>query len=134
MSGLSIDRSAAIGGARVLRPGLAVIVGVAVLGLAGATWAEPPPAGPAGESGFRIGSTKIFCIKAPCPWRGVTRLDRDGRPEGRPFWTGDRLPPIAAAPADRDRIAKAWRDGACLQVEGRLADETLMVRKISGPC
>ena len=89
---------------------------------------------PAPEAALRIGPTGIYCVKAPCPWRGITRLGADGRPEGRPLWTDDELPAVVASEGDRRRIAAAWRDGGCLVVRGRLEAATLRVRGISGGC
>jgi hypothetical protein len=97
--------------------------------LSGGLEASPPRDGT-----LRIGPTGVYCVRAPCPWRGVTRLDAERRPVGRPLWAGERLPVIVARDADRQRIMEAWRTSGCLVAEGRLEAEQLVVRRVVGPC
>jgi hypothetical protein len=86
------------------------------------------------EGDFRIGPTGIRCVKAPCPWRGIVSLNADGPRARWPIWSGEELPPISGSDADRERIANAWRDRACLIVEGRFAEGALAVHRIKGDC
>jgi hypothetical protein len=83
---------------------------------------------------FRIGPTGIYCVKAPCPWRGIVKLDADGKPEGRPLWAGDELPVIEAEAGVRDSIATIWRASGCLIVEGELHGDRFAVARIVGDC
>jgi hypothetical protein len=83
---------------------------------------------------LRVGPSRIYCIRTPCPWRGITRLGADGRDDGRPLWAGAELPAVVGAHADRRRITAAWRDGGCILVRGRLEETGLRARGIVGDC
>jgi hypothetical protein len=83
---------------------------------------------------FRLGPTGIYCVKAPCPWRGIVKIGPAGQSRGRPLWSGDSLPPIHAIPSDRERILAAWRKSGCLIVDGEFRRATLFVSRISGLC
>jgi hypothetical protein len=86
------------------------------------------------EGMFRIGRTGVYCIRKPCPWRGITKIREDGLAEGKPVWAGDDLPIIEASPADRDRIRSSWRDSGCLLVQGRFEGQRLVVRHVTSDC
>lgn len=109
----------------------AVLVGLALLA---ATRVAPSFAGEAIRGTFRLGPTGIYCIKAPCPWRGIMKLDDKGHPEGKPLWTGDELLAIDADPGVRDRILSTWKASGCLVVEGKLSTNQLFVSRIAGGC
>lgn len=83
---------------------------------------------------FRLGSTGINCVKAPCPWRGIMKLDANGKPDGRPLWAGNELPTIKAEENVRNRIAATWKASGCLVVEGELDDDGFAVSRIVGDC
>ena len=88
---------------------------------------------PAGER-LEVGRTNIFCVKAPCPWRGIAHADtRVATPSGL-LWAQDRLPQLDASPQDARRLAEAWADHDCLLIMGRLDEATLAVDEILGPC
>lgn len=94
----------------------------------------PSFAGGGTEQTLRIGPTGIYCIKAPCPWRGIVKIGADGRPQGRPLWTGEALPAIHAVSAIRKRIETSWRESGCLRVFGSMRGERLTVRRIDKKC
>ena len=101
----------------------------------------PAVANPSAQNGaaplegvFRIGRTGIYCVRKPCPWRGITKIREDGVAEGKPVWANDELPTIKASPADRERIFSSWRDSGCLLVHGRFEEKTLVVRHIADDC
>jgi hypothetical protein len=98
--------------------------------LAGGLEAPSPPV----EERLRIGPTGVYCVRAPCPWRGVTRLDAEGRAVGRPLWSGERLPTIVAGDADKRRIMAVWRVSGCLVAQGRFEAERLIIRRVIGAC
>ena len=86
------------------------------------------------EGQFRVGTTGIYCVKAPCPWRGIVPLGADGQPGGKPLWTAQDLPTLKASKADHRRIAAAWKDNGCLIVDGTLEGATFTVNRIDGEC
>jgi hypothetical protein len=53
------------------------------------TGASPKRSAAPIEGIFRIGRTGVYCIRKPCPWRGITKIREDGLAEGRPVWAGD---------------------------------------------
>lgn len=84
---------------------------------------------------YMVGGTGIYCVREPCPWRGVVPAGPDGRPRGDVMlWAGDTPPILAAEPGARNRILAAWEDLDCLLIEGRFADKMLEVSRIVGPC
>jgi len=83
---------------------------------------------------FRIGRTNIYCVKAPCPWRGIARAGKDQRPLGPPFWIDADLPALKAAPDDAKRLRAAWDNSGCLVVEGRFEKDELIVQRIIDDC
>lgn len=105
--------------------------------LAGAPVAAEPPVEierPPIDGMFRIGGTGIFCVREPCPWRGIMQVGEDGNPEGRPLWSG-KAPPVVRADAEtQERIDASWRDDGCLLVVGRFEQGELAVHKIVGDC
>jgi hypothetical protein len=86
------------------------------------------------EGLFRIGRTSIYCMRKPCPWRGITKIREDGLTDGKPVWAGDELPIIEASPADRERIRSSWQDSGCLLAQGRFEGQRLVVRHVAGDC
>lgn len=81
-----------------------------------------------------VGRTNIFCVKAPCPWRGIFEAnDILAGPSGL-LWSEQALPPLDASPENARKIAEAWNNHQCLKILGRMTDERLMVEKILGPC
>jgi hypothetical protein len=87
---------------------------------------------PASET-LLVGKTNIFCVQAPCPWRGVVRGDNQAGPAGL-LWSEETLPPLVAIPADAARIAEAWTGNQCLLINGSMLDGTLQVDEIMGAC
>ena len=83
---------------------------------------------------FRIGATGIFCVRAPCPWRGIMQIGADGHPEGRPLWAGKDPPMVKADPETQGRIDASWRESGCLLVRGRFEKGALAVHEIIGDC
>lgn len=83
-----------------------------------------------------VGKTNIYCIKAPCPWRGIVAADTDNAETGPAglLWSGQELPPLEASPENTDRIVSGWNAGRCLVVDGRLVAERLTVETIVGDC
>lgn len=81
-----------------------------------------------------VGRTNIFCVQAPCPWRGIARADdaRNG-PAGL-LWSGEALPRLEAGAEEGARIAAAWEDNECVAVEGRLGGSILYVERVVGAC
>lgn len=81
-----------------------------------------------------VGRTNIFCVQAPCPWRGIVRADdvRDG-PAGL-AWSSQALPRLEAGAEDAARIAAAWEAIECVVVEGRLSGSVLYVERVVGAC
>ena len=101
----------------------------------------PTVANPSAQNGaaplegvFRIGRTGIYCMRKPCPWRGITKMREDGVVQGKPVWAGDELPIVEASPADRARIRSSWRDSGCLLVQGQFEERRLVVRHITDDC
>ncbi|WP_313137941.1 hypothetical protein [Paracoccus jeotgali] len=95
--------------------------------------ALPVPA--AGEQFWGLGSTGIYCYRAPCPWRGVFRVDPDGTRD-RPLSSGDLTAPpsLRASKEDRERIENAFARDGCVVAEGHFEGETLVVKRIAGEC
>jgi hypothetical protein len=86
------------------------------------------------EGVFRIGRTGIYCMRKPCPWRGIMKIREDGLSEGRLIWAGDELPIVEASPADREHIRSSWQDSGCLLVQGRFEERRLVVGHVIGNC
>ncbi len=86
---------------------------------------------PGGERLF-VGATGIYCVQAPCPWRGIAR-DMQAAPADL-LWSRDDLPKLDAGIEDRDRLNDAWADGACLEIHGLLLGKVLRVDRVIGPC
>jgi hypothetical protein len=64
-----------------------------VLAGAGSTGAADPPAG---DELLAVGATGIYCLRAPCPWRGIRALvgrnpAPDRRQDQRPTPPGSRV-------------------------------------------
>lgn len=81
-----------------------------------------------------VGGTNIYCVQAPCPWRGIAR---DGEVRSGPaglLWSGEELPQLEASAADAARLETAWDDGKCLAVQGRWTGSVLEVDRITGAC
>lgn len=96
---------------------------------------EPLPVPAGGEQFWGLGSTGINCYRAPCPWRGVFRMNPDGTRD-RPLSGHDmtELPLLEADKADRTRIEGAFASGGCVVAEGHFEGETLVVARIAGEC
>ena len=96
---------------------------------------EPLPVPAGGEQFWGLGSTGINCYRAPCPWRGVFRMNPDGTRD-RPLSGHDmtELPLLEADKADRTRIDGAFASGGCVVAEGHFEGETLVVARIAGEC
>lgn len=97
--------------------------------------AEALPVPAKGEQFWGLGSTGIDCVRLPCPWRGVFRIDPDGTRD-RPLSRHDMTepPPLKADEADRARIEDAFAKDGCVVAEGHFDGETLVVARIAGEC
>ncbi|SMQ61679.1 hypothetical protein SAMN06295905_0555 [Devosia lucknowensis] len=85
------------------------------------------------ETVFLVGRTNIFCVKAPCPWRGIAPAGGAAGPHAL-IWSGDALPEVDGDPADVASISQAWNNGDCLVVRGQFTAEVLTVDAVVGPC
>lgn len=101
--------------------------------LAGMTTAFAADVGTA-EARLFVGKTGIFCVQAPCPWRGIWASAAAPAGPSDLLWTQETLPPIEATTADANRIEDAWAGGQCLEIRGRLDDEKLLVEHVIGDC
>lgn len=86
-----------------------------------------------------VGSTGIYCVTQPCPWRGIVELENSLRDPLRPLWNGDTLPVLRASAEDAARIEAAWAEGQCLEIEGAFYADiggapVLRVYHILGEC
>lgn len=86
------------------------------------------------ESQFWVGKTGIFCVQAPCPWRGISLADRSEISSSDLLWTAQTLPPLEADAADVSEIEQAWYGDRCLLIEGRFGGGRLEVSRIIGDC
>jgi hypothetical protein len=102
-----------------------------VLAGAGSTGAADPPAG---DELLAVGATGIYCLRAPCPWRGIRATENATGIGGRLLWWGETLPLIAAKTSDQRRLAAAWDNHVCLLVHGRFERGVLAVSTIAGKC
>lgn len=81
-----------------------------------------------------VGKTNIFCVRSPCPWRGISRAEDERPSPSRLIWSGDDLPRLDASDEDAERITLAWDANECLAVDGSLKGETLHVERVVGAC
>lgn len=81
-----------------------------------------------------VGKTNIFCVKAPCPWRGIAPADADRHGPADLLWSRQQLPPLIARADDADAIRTAWDADGCLLVDGALIDSQLRIDAIVGEC
>lgn len=88
---------------------------------------------PANERLF-VGKTNIFCVQAPCPWRGILSAEVDSNGPANLLWTDQSLPPLDASEEDAEKIVAAWNGDRCVAVHGRLRDGRLYVDAIAGEC
>lgn len=81
-----------------------------------------------------VGKTNIFCVQAPCPWRGIADANNPGSGPAGLLRAEQTLPPIDATEEDAQRIVDAWNADRCLAIAGRLVDGRLIVNDILGDC
>ncbi|KQN71554.1 hypothetical protein DevBK_00630 [Devosia sp. BK] len=81
-----------------------------------------------------VGKTGIYCVQAPCPWRGIWASAAAQAGPSDLLWAQETLPRIEATTADANRIEEAWASDQCLAILGRLVDGTLQVERIIGDC
>ncbi|WEJ34107.1 hypothetical protein [Devosia sp. SD17-2] len=91
-------------------------------------------ADPARSERLRVGTTNIFCVVAPCPWRGIAKADSARLGPVDLIWSAQHLPRLDALPEDVVRISESWNANNCLEVEGALNGSTLIVDRIIGEC
>jgi hypothetical protein len=81
-----------------------------------------------------VGKTNIFCVSAPCPWRGIMAADSKEAGASALLWSEQTLPELDASPEDAERIVAAWNGDRCLAIHGRLAEGRLTVVSVLGEC
>lgn len=81
-----------------------------------------------------VGRTNIFCVQAPCPWRGIVRQDELRPGPAAMLWSEADLPRLDASAEDASRIEAAWDSTECLAIDGSLTRDTLRVDRIVGAC
>jgi len=110
-------------------PALSLAIAISLIAL-------PAHAGGTSSANERLvfGKTNIFCVQAPCPWRGIVRADDLQSGSATMLWSQDRLPQLDASAEDATRLATAWDALECLIVEGSMSERTLRVDRIVGVC
>ncbi|WP_152658660.1 hypothetical protein [Devosia chinhatensis] len=98
--------------------------------MTGPTVADADP----GSRQLRVGQTNIFCVQAPCPWRGIAPAEGDRSTPSALLWSDQNLPAVKASNADARRISEAWHADRCLLVDGQMIGATLVVDAILGAC
>lgn len=81
-----------------------------------------------------VGKTGIYCMKKPCPWRGIVDLADNTRKPLMPLRSNSDLPRLVASAEDAKRLLDAWPEHGCLAVFGAFDKKTLRVDKILGNC
>lgn len=81
-----------------------------------------------------VGKTNIFCVQAPCPWRGIADADTQQPGPSGLLWAEQTLPVLDADPRDAERIRQAWDSDQCLLIDGELTGRVLRVDGIVGAC
>lgn len=81
-----------------------------------------------------VGKTNIFCVQAPCFWRGIAAADAQQAGPAGLVWSAQTLPPLDANEGDAARIIQAWNGYQCLSMQGRMAGGRLQVERIEGEC
>ena len=81
-----------------------------------------------------VGKTNIFCLMAPCPWRGIAAEDAQHAGPAGLLWSEQTLPPLDATEDDATRIISAWNGNQCLSIQGRIASGRLKVERVEGEC
>lgn len=117
------------------RPGVLqvrIALAAMVLTLAGAPVQAEDVAGR--PERLHVGSTNIYCVQAPCPWRGITRADDMPASPASLLWSEEVLPPMEGDPESVDRIMRAWNEGECLVLDGAFVDGVLVVESLAGTC
>lgn len=125
------------------------LAGPVILMLACAAAAAPPPpfvanGGEAMPGRLHVGKTGIMCARLPCPHRGVFVATVGGVPARDKLLYADLdgkapPPPMIGDPAALRRIEQAWKDRACLAIDGRLIPgeddrPVLRVDRVVGSC
>ena len=86
------------------------------------------------ETRLRIGFTGILCVTTPCPSYGIALADKYSPSLGTILWWGDVLPDVLAQETIAAEVRKAWDQGQCLIVKGRLSSAGVDVSEIEGNC
>lgn len=81
-----------------------------------------------------VGKTNIYCVKAPCPWRGISRAADAPAGPATLLWSEESLPRLVASGPDAERIIRAWEGDECLAIEGTMLGPVLTVERIVGTC
>lgn len=105
---------------------------LALLG-GGGSWAAHAAQGDAVRL-WRVGKTGIYCVKAPCPWRGVVQADGAGQAVGAPVWSSESLPVLEATPMAAARLGAVWQNFECVLVAGAFDGGVLRVDRLAGAC
>lgn len=83
---------------------------------------------------LRVGKTNIYCVMAPCPWRGIWRAKAVPLAPADLVWAEQSLPRLTALPADAAKVTESWNADTCIEIEGALTGSTLVVDRIVGDC
>ena len=94
----------------------------------------PTQAANADTTELLVGKTNIFCVKEPCPRRGIAVANSSRRGPADLLWAGQDLPSIDANEDDTGRVMNAWNSDQCLLIEGSMINGRLKVAKIVGAC
>lgn len=81
-----------------------------------------------------VGRTNVFCVQAPCPWRGILRQTDLRSGATAMLWSDARMPQLEASAEDAARLATAWDGEECLAIDGSLTGDTLRVDRIVEAC
>lgn len=83
---------------------------------------------------LRVGKTNIYCVMAPCPWRGIWRAKATPMAPADLIWAEQSLPRLVALPEDAARVTESWGADTCIEIEGALTGSTLVVDRVVGDC
>lgn len=89
---------------------------------------------PDGSERLRVGKTNIYCVMAPCPWRGIWRAKAVPLAPADLIWAEQSLPRLIAQPEDATKVSESWDNDTCIEIDGALTGSALVVDRIVGDC